>query len=322
MTSGQTAREIDEDAAGWALRLDDSVDPAVLENDLQTWLAGDARRNGALLRAQAALSLTDRARALPAVPLDSLKAAKPDASRRWLLAAGGIATAAGVATLLGPLVPRPDRIQTRRGEQRRVPLADGSVADINTDTALAVLYTRHRRRIEMERGEAWFSVAKDRERPFLVETPGLNIQAVGTAFSVNLATARRQVLVTEGVVEAWLTDQPGHRVRVEANSRLTMGADGLFEIASSVGDIARDLAWRSGQIDLAGRTVRQAIDEFNRYAPRPLILDDPALGDEVLVGLFNTNDAESFAQAVSAALGASVRATPTSIHLGRKVPQN
>lgn len=323
MTSGQTAKGIDEEAAGWASRLEDAPDPSLLETELRAWLAGDARRNGALLRAQAALSLTARARALPPLPLETLTAGRPSRSRRWLLTAGGgLAAAAGFVALLGPSGPPPERIQTRRGEQRRLPLADGSVADVNTDTVLAVAFTRRQRRIEMERGEAWFSVAKDRDRPFMVQAPNLSVQAIGTAFSVNLAAARRQVLVTEGVVEAWLVDRPDRKVRVQAGSRLSVTPDGHLEIVSAVSDIARDLAWRSGQIDLAGRTVQQAVDEFNRYARRPLVLEDPALGREVLVGLFDTNDSEGFARAVSTILGASVHVTPTEIRLRRKAPSN
>jgi len=312
MRSGQTAREIDEEAAQWAMRQDRDLD-SDFDDNLKAWLAGDPRRHGALLRAQAALSLVDRARALPQ------PTAKPAGriDRRVMIGAGAaIAAAIPAAVGFALLSRKPEHFSTARGELRRVPLSDGSVAEINTETTLDVTMARQVRRIRMERGEAWFAVAKDPSRPFVVEASNIRVAAVGTAFSVYGAAGRLQVLVTEGVVEAWRAGGDGRRVRIEAGSRLRVAADGRFILSEAAEDIARDLAWRTGQIDLAGRTLADAVVEFNRYNRRPIVIDDPGLAGQALVGLFATNEAASFARAAGAAFSAPVLETDTAIHLG------
>jgi transmembrane sensor len=69
-------------------------------------------------------------------------------------------------------------------------------------------------------------------------------------------------------------------------------------------EIERALAWRAGQISLDGETLAEAAAEFNRYNRRPLLVEDPALAHRRFVGLFRTDDPQSFALAVAAASGA------------------
>lgn len=312
MRSGQTAREIDEDAALWAVRSDPNHADPELERQIEDWLSGDPRRAGALLRAQAALSLVDRARALGAPP-----APRPASiSRRGLLfAGGGSALAAALAGGVFVATHRPEHFSTVRGELRRVPLADGSVAEINTDTAIEVALTSRMRRVRLQRGEAWFAVAKDARRPFVVQAADISIRAVGTAFSVYEAARGLEVLVTEGVVEASRAGDD-RRLSVEAGSRLTVGPGGRFIVAEDGAAIARNLAWRAGQIDLDGRTLADAAAEFNRYNRRPIVIADPVLAGKGLIGLFATNESESFAKAVAGAFGAPLSESATEIRLG------
>ena len=56
--------------------------------------------------------------------------------------------------------------RTAVGEVRTVTLADGSIVQLNTDTALSVSITEHGRRLTLHRGEAFFTVAPDAARPF------------------------------------------------------------------------------------------------------------------------------------------------------------
>jgi len=207
MTSIRSASEIDDEAADWAVRVDAHGLDVEHEPELQAWLGGDVRRAGALLRAQAAISFLDRGRALAngAPTVEAVAAERP--SRRALIAGvGGAATAALVGGV-GLWAARPQRLDTRLGEIRRVPLADGSLVAINTKTALEVAMKPKSRRVLLKEGEAWFQVAKDPERPFVVAAGPVRVRAVGTAFSVRRgdeAGAGVDVMVTEGVVETWI----------------------------------------------------------------------------------------------------------------------
>jgi len=314
MTSLQSAKEIDDEAADWAARVDGRELDADRDVALQGWLAGDPRRAGAFLRAQAAISFLDRGRALAGVD-QAIEPRRP--SRRGLLTGLGGALAAGLAGGAVLLTTRPQRLDTRLGEIRRVPLADGSLVAINTTTALDVTMKPKSRQILLRRGEAWFQVAKDAERPFVVSAGLVRVRAVGTAFSVRRDGDGVDVMVTEGVVETWVEGQAGPRQRLAAGNRIQLVGYTAPVVAESPSEIERSLAWRNGEIALDGESLGDAAGQFNRYNSRQIVIDDADLARERFVGLFRTNEPESFAAAVAATIGATVSEDDKIIRLSR-----
>lgn len=308
-----SANEIDDEAALWAVRIDARGAEAEQDPELKAWLAGDPRRAGALLRAQAAISFLDRGRALAgSTPLQT-----PSSNRRALIAAGAVLAALAGGGLWRL---RPQRLDTGLGEIRRVPLADGSMVAINTSSTLEIDLKPKAREISLKQGEAWFQVAKDPERPFVVAAGPVRVRAVGTAFSVR----RREqdasgvdIMVTEGVVEAWVEGVDAPRHRLSAGGRLVLASTSATPVVESASDIERSLAWRNGEIALDGESLEEAAKLFNRYNSRPIVIEDPDLAKERFVGLFQTNAPESFASAVAATLGAEVRVDERAIRISR-----
>ncbi len=310
-----SASEIDDEAALWAVRIDARGLDGVEDPELQAWLAGDHRRAGALLRAQAAISFLDRGRAL-AGSVPAVEGRGP--SRRALIAAGG--AAAAMVGGVGLWTLRPRRLDTGLGEIRRVPLADGSMVAINTSSALEVDIKARARDIVLKQGEAWFQVAKDAKRPFVVSAGPVRVRAVGTAFSVRRSERgdpRVDVMVTEGVVEAWVegVDAPPHRL--SAGDMIVLASAAPTPVTESPSEIERSLAWRNGEISLDGESLEEAARLFNRYNSRQIVIQDPDLAKERFVGLFQTNAPESFAAAVAATLGADVDTDARTIRIGR-----
>lgn len=301
MTERESAADIEAAAARWVVRADrEDLDQA----ELEAWLAGDTRRQGAFVRAQAAWGLLDRGRALGGE--EAADKTKPRVDRRGLLAGLGAAAAACVAVVATPRLLAA-RYGTAVGEIRRVPLADGSLAAINTDTALEVAMKPRKREVRLDRGEAWFQVAKDVQRPFVVESGPVRVRAVGTAFSVRRRDGGCEVLVTEGVVEVWSEGAGEEPRRVTAGERVfaSDSAGAARPVPASL-EITRELAWREGQIVLDGEAFGAAAEEFNRYNARKIVIADPALAEQKLVGWFRTNEPESFARAAAASFGARV----------------
>ncbi len=310
MSEAVTATGTDDDgAARWAIRIDAGPLSAAAQAELDAWLAADERRAGALLRAEAALAYLDRGRAFAGAAGDDAQAEAERAplfGRRSVLFGGALAgaLAAGLSGLLF-LRTGAERLGTGIGEIRRVPLADGSVATINTASTLAVAIAPERRLVRLEQGEAWFQVAHDPGRPFIVEAGEIRVQAVGTAFSVRRRDAGADVLVTEGTVETWVVGRETARVRIAAGSRGFVGAQApAITPVPAAEEIDRTLAWRTGELALDGETLDFAVAEINRYNRRQLVIADPALGREPLVGYFRTNAPENFGRAVASMLGA------------------
>ncbi len=312
-TGEETAAEIDDAAAAWALRIHDGGLSPESDPGLRDWLAGDRRHSGALLRAEAALSLLDRARALKDAPDPAPD--RRNQTRRAMIAAsaaGFVAVGAGV----GILETRSQRYRTQLGEIRRVPLQDGSLVAINTHTALDVAMRSDLRRVSLLSGEAWFEVAKDPARPFVVEAGPVRVRAVGTAFSVRAIDGGARVMVTEGVVETWLAGET-RRARVSAGSKTLVSVALHPAVISAAAEIERDLSWRNGEIALDGESLAEAAREFNRYNQRQIVIDDPTLANMRFVGLFRTNEPESFAAAVVATGGVQLSEDATTIRLRR-----
>src|SRR5581483_9214616 len=94
----------------------------------------------------------------------------------------------------------PQIYTTAAGGYERQTLADGSVVELNGNTQVQVAYSPAERRVRLVQGEAHFTVAKNKRRPFWVEAQGVSVRAVGTAFNVRLDPQRVDVLVTEGRV--------------------------------------------------------------------------------------------------------------------------
>jgi transmembrane sensor len=309
----QTAADIDRIAADWVVREDrGALDPAE-QADLDAWLAADERRQGAYIRAQAAWSMMDRGRAMA---IETPPARRwPAVTRREALAASLI----GVAALGGAVAVShigEQTYRTARGEIRRVPLGDGSSAAINTASRIEVAMTDDRRLVKLARGEAWFDVSRDRARPFVVEARDVRLRATDGAFAVHRIGKAAEIIVAKGTVECWTTADPARILRLPAGTKMLI-ADALPSAPQSLppATVKRLLAWREGMVGLDGETLAEAAAEFNRYNDRRIVIDDPALGRERLVGYFRANDPDSFVKAAAQTLGAQVAASGDELHL-------
>lgn len=313
MSTQETAREVADQAAEWAARIDGgAVDPDK-DPQLQRWLGEDPRRRGALLRAEAALSFVDRGRALAGVIPKPHP--RPIWIRRKFLFAGASLAAAVVG--IAVVMTGPHGYHTGLGEIRQLPLSDGSVIAINTQSAVEVAMQPDIRRVTLTRGEAWFQVAHDKNRPFVVSAGRIRVRAVGTAFSVRRYDDGADVQVMEGVVETWTEGEESLRVKVVAGSRAHVAEYEAPKPVPASADIQRSLAWREGQIVLEGQTLDEAVAQFNRYNAKKLVIADPSLAAEKLVGQFRATDPRNFAEAVATTLGARIDEVGDMIRLSR-----
>lgn len=295
------------------------------EAKLQTWLAEKPVRQGLLLRLEAEWVALDAANAMselvipPTIANENEDGVVPASgwgtsrlTRRGLMAGTAASCVAGYFAL--HFVSAATGYETKVGEIRRLPLADGSVMTMNSGSQISVSLDRDLRQVNLVQGEAWFEVAKDARRPFVVAIGDVQVRAVGTAFSVRRRGTVVEVLVTEGVVETTAQHDKKLRLVLKAGDRALLGPSALvdYETGQSSG-VDRSLAWRSGMIDLDGTPLSSAAEEFNRYNQRQIIIADPAIAAEQFDGLFRVNDPEGFAEAVKASIGVTLDTTDPGI---------
>jgi len=198
-------------------------------------------------------------------------------------------------------------------------LADGSVLELNGDTAAEVTYTAAERRVRLTRGEAHFTVAKNPARPFRVEALGIAVRAVGTAFNVRLGDGEIEVLVTEGKVAVsevervvpsalvpvaepsptrWGQRVPPSDTLLIANERallVTTGPAAAPRIERIAPEAARQaLAWQGPSLVFHNTPLAAVAAQFNRRNPVQIVLADPALAALPVGGSFRPENVESF----------------------------
>jgi transmembrane sensor len=209
---------------------------------------------------------------------------------------------------------------TAQGEFRRIPLEDSSVANINSDSVIAVNLTSKVRQVALQKGEAWFEVAKDKSKPFVVEAGDIRVRAVGTAFSVRRHGTGAEVLVTEGKVEVWSQAGDARRYELVAGDRgFVPSSAAQVTISHQPAEIARKLAWREGKLIFESQTLNEAVADFNRYSLKKIVVVDPDLGSKTLIGQYQIDAPERFARNVSALLDVPFYVTPERIVIGGHV---
>lgn len=331
-------------AADWLARRDAGFSPAE-QADFDRWLARDPRHARAVAELEAAWAVVTqpRTRGQEAQVLAQLelraRARSRRRQRRFRVAFGSLAlaAAAAVAFLLPPRVPAPAApaaaagVTTIQLRPDRQVLADGSVVELNAAAEIIVDFSPARRAVRLVRGEAHFAVAKDPGRPFVVSAGGVDVQAVGTEFSVGVAARQIEVLVTEGRVSVAharsahaAPDTPaplpvlasaGARVSV-AQAATHVAAPVLTPVTSAA--VAQAQAWRAQRVEFSGTPLADAIRHFNQQNRFQLALVDPALGALRVSGVFWMDNPEGFARLVEASfrLRASRRGADR-IELGR-----
>lgn len=209
--------------------------------------------------------------------------ARPDSHRsRAPLMITGMAAALAVAfiALDGPTRLRADVI-TRPGEQRTLTLADGSIVQVNTDSAIQVAYAPDRRTVRLLRGEAAFTVAPNPNRPFTVEAGGGSTTALGTRFIVRRSGAETEVSVTEHAVRVALNPVA---VVVEQDQTTVYGPHQTpsAPMASPVGVGA----WQSGWLVFDDQPLSAVVGEIGRYSALPMTVIGRKARDRRVSGAF------------------------------------
>lgn len=316
-----TQSQMDIEAAiDWLVRLQGE---AVTEGD---WRAFDAWLTASPANAQAydaALAFDQRldldARLIEPQPQTASVVAQVmtlrPARRAWLWSAGAALAAAFVAGAV--LLPnsglpggRETIYSTGVGERRTIALEDGTRIELNASSRLSVRFDRHARHVDLGDAQAFFDVAKDPARPFLIEAGDTQVRVVGTAFDVRRRDGLVAVNVQRGLVEVRPHQQDG-----AAPFRLRPGqglshAEGQSNDARVVPVASAEVAgWRQGRLIYRDQPLSQIVGDMNRLFPRPVKLGDARAGALRLSGVLIVDDQGAMVDRLSHLL--PVRTTTT-----------
>jgi transmembrane sensor len=299
---------IREEAAAWFARRRDGACSPSEEAAFEAWRGRSDAHARAYAETERAweqwkpLQHSARMREMTAAAMTaSAPRPRQAAGRRWrpLLAAASLVAIAVLGSIwLLPLMTHtpPVVYSTGLGEQRTEQLPDGTRIVLNTQTTLQVRYSRQRREVMLQHGEAMFEVAHDARHPFTVIAGDGSVTDLGTQFQVRNENGTATVTLLQGAVEVAAEDErkqlvPGEQARYGAST------DGINVHRV---DPATITSWMRGRLDFSGLPLAQAVAEANRYSAVKLRLGDPELASLPVGGSFRAGDNAAIAAALSA----------------------
>lgn len=283
----QSDEQLAEKAALWVARLQSNDTNAQDQEEFERWLTEDGAH---LVAFEEMKSLWSDLEDIP-IPNDRLNALKR-ARQNTKMTISSVVVAVGIsigAHQYGSFDRWQADYYTNVGEIRQVTLADGSKIHLNTDSAVVIHYNDVERRIELLRGEAYFDVAANKNRPFIVESESFTAKAVGTSYSVwtkNFSNGGgAQVL--EGIVE--VRDNKDV-LQLEHNQHAKLDAQNQLKFGYS--NVEQNIAWRDGKLIFSNRPLSEVISTLSRYRRGKLIILGDTLGQRKVSGIFDIRNTD------------------------------
>lgn len=311
-----------EEAADWLLRLGENASDPVLFAAFEEWHACSAENQAAWDRTQKAWSLLghvppgfrhvwDDSMAPPATG-----EVRSYASRSW----GRIGLLAAVATLTiclmlifapAVLIHTTADYVTAAGESRTVILTDGSTVQLGGESAIRLGFSGDRRQVTVLAGEAFFDVAHDDKKPFIVDAGGAKVEVLGTAFDVRLTAETTDIALARGSVRASYdagnnpveeTLSPGQMLVINRDTgAMTVSAIAIQDIG----------AWRDGRLYVVDATIGSVVEQLRRYHSAWIAIPDATLARKRVTGVYDLRDPDRALRALIAPYGGVMReATP------------
>ena len=296
---------LDQDAARWvARRLDSPIDE---DAAFEAWISADPAHGAAYRRLWA---ITQDPALAEALDRSAQVRARPSRRPVARILVGGLSLAAcAVASvLLWPELQlsmvRPAPFETAAGQHRTVALADGTQVTLNGASRVEVQLGGHRRRVRLVRGEAFFDVAHDAARPFIVSAPEGSVRVLGTAFDLERGGDRLELSVHRGRVRLAPTGLIHRSVELTVGQR-AFAIDGRLSAIRPFDPAADD--WRSGWLETDGVTLEKLVDRLNRESAKPIVITDRALAKQRVAGRFRLDQPDALIQNLALMHGFTAR---------------
>jgi len=203
-------------------------------------------------------------------------------------------------------------VHTTAGALRVEHLPDGSILQLDTDTAVVLPFAPDRRDVELLRGDLAVEVAKDPAHPFRVHCAGVEAQAIGTRFVVARHAGEIEVGVTEGIVAVRADDHSepalvhaGERVLVDERSRALRRA--TLPAAS--------YAWTRGVLSFDREPLQQVVAEIARYLPEHVVFRASTHANVPVTATFPIDKPDAALLALAKTHGLTLRHLPNLLYV-------
>lgn len=277
----------EDDAVAWFVRLQDEEATPGEREAFEAWLSGDPAHAAAWREIERIWGGLGEIRPPPAMA--PVPARRPP-RRLWkpLAAAAAILLAVALAWQALPTGLLADH-RTAVAERRVIPLADESVVELAPLSALDVDIGGERRHVRLITGEAFFTVARDPSRRFVVEAGGGRVEVLGTAFDVRIDGAAVAVSVTHNAVA--LRAGRGAPVQLERGQAARYDEAGVSPVSEI--DPEAVASWRQDQLVFHDAPLSQVLAELGRYRRGHVQLIGRDLGARRITAVFDARQPDA-----------------------------
>ena len=283
-----SARVLDA-AIAWQLSLDSGDGSAVEREEFSKWLASNEEH----ARAWRQLGMLDQRFGVASGPARAALLQSREGIRQRVRKLGtglaSIALVCGLALFAGeryvPIHYWLADQRTATGEQRTLKLADGTLINLNTHSAINVRFDDKRRLIVLQEGEILIETGHNDARPFYVQTRDGNLRALGTRFIVKREDHATRLSVLQSAVGAQPEALPQEQIFKEGQQVL-MRSDGLGPALAVTP--ATD-AWTRGMLVVENARLGDVVAELGRYRTGHLGVDK-SVADLRITGSFPLHD--------------------------------
>ncbi len=304
-------KNIERIASEWAIREREGLDSAEKEA-LEDWLSKTPEAKEMFNEMQKAWDMFE--------PIADTHYTPEAATVKWIRPAKVWAIAALLLVAVSAFVFKfsnqqdtdfdSSRISVAWNDTDYISLPDGSSIDLNESAEIQYDFDQQKRSIWLQKGEAYFSVAKDELRPFVVHANNTVITALGTEFIVNLKAQMVELIVSEGSVNLEVNepeesiiidlanDIESNRVVHEKQKVVIYNQTELEKgfVISLVSEeqLSSLLAWKPETLVFKGAPLSEVVAAFNRYNEQQLIISDDRIKEIQIVANLRSNKINGF----------------------------
>lgn len=320
------AHQASDRAASWILRQEEADWNDAQQEEFETWLQESVLHRVAYLRLRHSWRQADAITRDDACSESTIGGATHARipGRRWQ----PWALAASLAALIGvgssslwhePIPVAVVAYSTPVGAHETIALSDGSKLELNTATQVRTAISNAAREIWLDRGEAYFEVARRDGQPFIVHAGDRKVTVLGTKFSVRRDGEKISVAVVEGRVRVDDARNPAAVRSAIINGgdlAIARGPSALIAVRAE-DKVAEALAWRDGMLSFSDTTLADAAAEFSRYGGRPILVTDQQVAAIRIDGAFRADNVDAFLRLLSDAYDLRVEENSKEVRISR-----